>query len=72
MYVAGRRGDRPWRLGIRDPRGPADKSFAMLDLTDGTFSTSGDYERFFIEGRPPLSPHPRSDAWASPRAAAAA
>jgi FAD:protein FMN transferase len=52
MYVGGRRGDRPWRLGIRDPRGPADKSFAMLDLTDGTFSTSGDYERFFMkEGR---------------------
>jgi FAD:protein FMN transferase len=49
MYVAGRRGDRPWRLGIRDPRGPADKSFAMLDLTDGTFSTSGDYERFFMK-----------------------
>jgi thiamine biosynthesis lipoprotein len=49
LYVAGRRGDRPWRLGIRDPRGPADKSFAALDLTDGTFSTSGDYERFFIK-----------------------
>jgi thiamine biosynthesis lipoprotein len=49
MYVGGRRGDRPWRLGIRDPRGPADRSFAMLDLTDGTFSTSGDYERFFIK-----------------------
>jgi thiamine biosynthesis lipoprotein len=49
LYVDGRRGDRPWRLGIRDPRGPADKSFAMLDLTDGTFSTSGDYERFFIK-----------------------
>jgi thiamine biosynthesis lipoprotein len=49
LYVAGRRGDRPWRLGIRDPRGPADKSFAALDLTDGTFSTSGDYERFFMK-----------------------
>ena len=49
MYVAGRRGDRPWRLGIRDPRGPADRSFAALDLTDGTFSTSGDYERFFMK-----------------------
>src|SRR6185369_1651723 len=49
MYVAGKRGDRPWRLGIRDPRGPADRSFAMLDLTDGTFSTSGDYERFFMK-----------------------
>ena len=22
LYVGGRRGDRPWRLGIRDPRGP--------------------------------------------------
>jgi thiamine biosynthesis lipoprotein len=48
LYVAGNRGDRPWRLGLRDPRGPADRSFAALDLSDGTFSTSGDYERFFI------------------------
>jgi len=49
MYVAGKHGDRPWRLGIRDPRGPADRIFAALDLQDGTFSTSGDYERFFIK-----------------------
>lgn len=49
LYVAGQRGDRPWRVGIRDPRGPADRSFASLDLTDGTFSTSGDYERFFLK-----------------------
>jgi len=49
MYVSGRKGDRPWRLGIRDPRGPADRIFASLDLTDGTFSTSGDYERFFFK-----------------------
>lgn len=47
MYVAGRRGDRPWRVGIRDPRG-AD-SFATLDVTDAAISTSGDYERFFIK-----------------------
>ena len=40
LSVAGHHGDRPWRLGIRDPRGPADKSFAALDLTDGTFSES--------------------------------
>jgi len=50
LYVGGRRDDRPWRLGIRDPRGPADKSFAALDLSDATFSTSGDYERFFMSG----------------------
>ena len=49
MYVGGSRGDRPWRLGIRDPRGPADRSFAALDLSDATFSTSGDYERFFMK-----------------------
>ncbi len=50
MYVSGKRGDRPWRLGIRDPRGPADRVFATLELTDATFSTSGDYERFFMKG----------------------
>lgn len=48
LYVGGRRGDRSWRAGIRDPRGPADRSFAAIDLSDSTFSTSGDYERFFI------------------------
>jgi FAD:protein FMN transferase len=52
LYVAGLKDGRPWRLGIRDPRGPAGTSFALLDLSDGTFSTSGDYERFFMkEGR---------------------
>ncbi len=49
LYVAGRRGDRPWRLGIKDPRGPGGQSFASVELTDSTFSTSGDYERFFIK-----------------------
>ena len=49
LYVAGRHGDRPWRVSIRDPRGPAGSSFAALDLEDGTFSTSGDYERFFMK-----------------------
>ena len=49
MYVAGSRGDRPWRVGIRDPRGAADSSFAALDLTDAAMSTSGDYERFFMK-----------------------
>jgi len=49
IYVAGSRGDRPWRLGIRDPRGAAESSFAALDLNDGAMSTSGDYERFFMK-----------------------
>ena len=52
LYVAGRRGARPWRVGIRDPRGPEDRTFAGMDLSDATFSTSGDYERFFVrDGR---------------------
>jgi thiamine biosynthesis lipoprotein len=52
MYAAGRRGDRAWRAGIRDPRGPADRVFAAMNLRDETFSTSGDYERFFMrDGR---------------------
>ena len=49
LYVAGYKNGVPWRLGIRDPRGPATRSFAVLDLSDGTFSTSGDYERFFMK-----------------------
>jgi FAD:protein FMN transferase len=49
LYVGGRKGDRPWRLGINDPRGPGASSFATIDLSDTTFSTSGDYERFFIK-----------------------
>ncbi|HJZ72749.1 MAG TPA: FAD:protein FMN transferase [Vicinamibacterales bacterium] len=49
LYVAGLKAGRPWRLGINDPRGPDGKSFATLDLTDSTFSTSGDYARSFIK-----------------------
>jgi thiamine biosynthesis lipoprotein len=50
LYAAGRRGDRPWRVGIRDPRGPAERSFAALDVANETVSTSGDYERAFLSG----------------------
>lgn len=49
IYVAGKKDGKPWRLGIQDPRGEANHSFAELDLSDGTFSTSGDYERFFLK-----------------------
>ena len=48
LFVAGRRGDRPWRVGIQDPRGAPNTLFAAIELTDAAFSTSGDYERFFI------------------------
>jgi FAD:protein FMN transferase len=49
IYVAGMKNGKPWRLGIQDPRGPANQYFAQLDLSDGTFSTSGDYERAFVK-----------------------
>jgi thiamine biosynthesis lipoprotein len=48
MMLGGQRDDRPWRVGIRDPRGGIDGYFAYLELTDASVSTSGDYERFFI------------------------
>ena len=51
FYVGGLKGGRPWTLGLADPRAPA-HVFATLQLSDGTFSTSGDYERFFMhDGR---------------------
>ena len=49
LYASGRRGNRPWRAGIQDPRGPADRMFAAMSLNNETFSTSGDYERFFMK-----------------------
>lgn len=49
MYVAGQRDGHPWRLGIQDPRGRENQVFARVDLSDSTFSTSGDYERAFVK-----------------------
>lgn len=50
MYAAGLNDRSPWKVGIADPRGQADRTIATLELSDGTFSTSGDYERFFMKG----------------------
>jgi FAD:protein FMN transferase len=50
MYVSGRRGDRRWRVGIRDPRSASREDFfAYAEVEDRTFSTSGDYERFVVK-----------------------
>ena len=49
LYVSGQRGDRKWRVGIRDPRGAADATFAIAAIQDQTFSTSGDYERSVVK-----------------------
>ncbi|HSP78427.1 MAG TPA: FAD:protein FMN transferase, partial [Myxococcaceae bacterium] len=48
FYAAGRKAGRPWRVGIRDPRGERDSVFAVLEVSDAAFSTSGDYEHFFL------------------------
>ncbi len=51
LKVIGRHGDRPWRVGIRNPRGEG--VLAVLDVHDGeAVFTSGDYERYFTwEGK---------------------
>ena len=46
--VIGRRWDRPWNVGIRNPR-DSDGIVSMIPLEDSAISTSGDYERFFEE-----------------------
>jgi len=48
LYVAGRKGDKPWIVGIRDPRGSRSTPFVVTAIEDRTFSTSGDYERAFV------------------------
>lgn len=49
MFVSGKKGDRHWRVGIRDPRAQRESYFAMAEVEDHSFSTSGDYERFVIK-----------------------
>lgn len=49
MYVSGTKSGAPWVVGIRDPRGPRDQSFAVMPVRDHAFSTSGDYERGFVK-----------------------
>lgn len=47
--ILGDRGGRPWVLGIRHPR--QEESYAVkIPLENVALSTSGDYERFFMEG----------------------
>lgn len=46
--VLGSKQGKPWRIGIRDPRNP-DALVGALPVVDAAVSTSGDYERFFIQ-----------------------
>jgi thiamine biosynthesis lipoprotein len=47
MYVSGKKGNDPWVVGIRDPRGT--ELFAGMPIENHSFSTSGDYERGFVK-----------------------
>ncbi len=51
VVAAGGASQRPWRVGIRDPRRPG-QLLGALDVRDGFVASSGDYERFFVrDGR---------------------
>ena len=50
VQVRGMRGDRPWRVGIQHPRNES-TYFAFLESEGGSISTSGDYERTYIDPR---------------------
>jgi thiamine biosynthesis lipoprotein len=51
LRAIGRHGERPWRIGIRAPRGEGVLAAVELDGDESVF-TSGDYERHFEwEGR---------------------
>ena len=50
LRAIGRRGERPWRIGIRAARDPAEIVAAVEIRDDETVFTSGDYERFFDYG----------------------
>lgn len=47
MRLLGDRRGRPWVVGVRDPRSE-DRNAVVLPLTDTAISTSGDYERYFV------------------------
>lgn len=46
--IIGDRGDRPWYIGIKHPR-KDNENAVMIPLQNTAISTSGDYERFFIQ-----------------------
>lgn len=49
LFAGGKRGDRAWRVGIQDPRGPHGQIIYKVELMNQAFNTSGDYERFIMK-----------------------
>jgi thiamine biosynthesis lipoprotein len=51
VRIVGPRPDgHPWRVGVANPRRPADHVVAGVELHSGALTTSGDYERFMEVG----------------------
>jgi thiamine biosynthesis lipoprotein len=48
MRLLGDKRGKPWIVGIRDPRAEG-RNVLVMPLSDVAISTSGDYERFFID-----------------------
>ena len=48
LLCSGKRQGQPWRIGVQVPRGDRRELMALLKLTSGAVTTSGDYERFRI------------------------
>ncbi|MCB1008346.1 MAG: FAD:protein FMN transferase, partial [Acidobacteria bacterium] len=48
VLARGKKGKRPWRIGVRDPRGGARDLFARVDVSGASLSTSADNESFFF------------------------
>jgi thiamine biosynthesis lipoprotein len=50
VYALGAKGEAPWKVGIRNPRG--DEILGYVEVIDLAVMGSGDYERFFVhDGR---------------------
>jgi len=47
VYVLGKKGATPWKVGIKNPRGEG--ILGYIEAKDQAVASSGDYERFFIE-----------------------
>lgn len=43
----GRKGDKPWRVGIEDPKAKPGEPKRLVVLTDMAIATSGDYRNYF-------------------------
>ena len=51
MRLLGDKKGKPWIVGVKDPRSSlkANKNVVALPLSDVSISTSGDYERYFVD-----------------------